>query len=131
MKRRIAGWLLVAMAVALIAPASAQQASNALPTITITAPASEDTVHSNTGEVNVAVSVAPRLDPGQSVVITLDDREVARGARQNVRLTGVDRGTHLLQAKLLDAQGNLLAESDVVTFYLWHASRLFPGRTKQ
>jgi hypothetical protein len=127
----MAGWLLVATTVALIAPASTQPASPALPTITITSPAGEDTVHSNTGEVNVAVAVAPRLQPKQTIVITLDDREVARGARRTVRLTGVDRGTHLLQAKLFDAQGNLLAESDVVTFHLWHASRLFPGRTKQ
>ncbi len=131
MKRRMAGWLMVATAVALIAPASAQQASPALPAITITAPANEGTVHSNTGEVSVAVTVAPRLEPGQTIVITLDDREVARGARRRVRLSGVDRGTHLLQARLLDAQGNVLAESDAVTFHLWHASRLFPERKKQ
>lgn len=118
---------LLATVVLLAAPASAQQGVR---TIAITAPASEETVHSNTGDVNVTLHVAPRLASGEQIALALDDREVARGARTRIRLTGVDRGTHLLQAKLLDADGNTLAQSDVVTFYMWHASKLFPDRKK-
>jgi ABC-type uncharacterized transport system auxiliary subunit len=127
--RKLAG-MLIAVAAALTVPASAQQPSPALRTITITAPADDDTVHSNVGNVRVAVTVAPRLAANETIVISLDDREAARGTRRHLQLSGIERGTHLLQARLLDAKGNTLAQSDVVTFHLWQASRLFPSQKK-
>ncbi len=118
------------IAVLLLAFASgaAAQTPSAAPTISITAPANDETIHSNTGDLNVAVRVSPRLAPNQTVVIALDDQEAARGARSQLHLAGVVRGTHTLQARVVDAQGNTLAQSDPVSFHMWQASKLFPGR---
>jgi hypothetical protein len=45
-------------------------------------------------------------------------------------MQGVDRGERTLQVQLVDADGAVIASSAVVTFYLWRASALFPGRRK-
>lgn len=118
--------LLLALSAAVVA----QQPPDAARAISITAPASDETIHSNTGDVSVAVAVTPGLARGESIVIRLDGDEVARGASQTAALAGVVRGTHTLQASLIDAQGNVLAQSGEVTFHMWQASRLFPGRKK-
>jgi hypothetical protein len=122
--------LFAALLLALSAAAPAQQPPAAARAISITAPAADETIHSNSGDVSVAVTVAPRLARGESIVISLDGRDVARGADQTVPLAGVVRGTHALQARLVDAQGDVLAQSGEVTFHMWQASRLFPTRKK-
>ncbi|MGE5338948.1 MAG: hypothetical protein ACM3PU_14045 [Gemmatimonadota bacterium] len=120
------------IAILLLAFTSGVQAQtpSAARTISITAPANDETVHSNTGDLDVTVRVSPRPTPNQTVVIALDDHEAARGARSRLHLSGVVRGTHTLQARLVDAQGSVLAQSEPVTFHMWQASKLFPGRKK-
>lgn len=93
--------------------------------IAIVQPANQETIHSNLGDVTVAVrrSGAPH---GSSVRLLVDGKalpESIRGSR--IELHGIYRGTHTLEAELVGAHGKVLAASSPVTFYLWHASRLF------
>lgn len=121
-------WMLLAAAAALVATASALAQSAAPRTIAIKSPLEDETIHSNTGDVPVEVTVAPRLAPKEAILIKLDDREAARGAGSRLQLTGIERGTHRLQAVVVDAQGKPVAQSRIVTFHVWQASRLFPAR---
>ena len=41
-------------------------------------------------------------------------------------IPGVDRGTHAVQASVVDASGAVRGNSAPVTFHMWRASRLFP-----
>lgn len=102
------------------------------PAITILSPAPEETVHDNAGRVPVAVGLGEGvLEKGQRVRILLDGTPAGRDrARLNFVVRDVVRGEHTLRALLVDAEGNTLASSKPVTFYLWQASRLFPGRQK-
>jgi len=45
-----------------------------------------------------------------------------------IALRGLDRGSHVLKAELLAADGQVIAASPPVTVYLWHASRRNPHR---
>jgi hypothetical protein len=96
--------------------------------IAIVRPAAEETVHSNEGNMTVSVGVPRRIAPGNQVVILLDGREVARGAGTSFPLTSVERGSHTLQARVVDGNGNVLVASQPVTFHMWQASQLFPSR---
>lgn len=107
-----------------IAPVAHAQALE----VTITRPAQDDTVHDNEGNVSVIVAVEPALAPGSELVLLLDDRPAARQRGPVFALMGVERGTHTLQAQVIDARGVTLATSAPVTFHMWQASRLFPGR---
>lgn len=128
MTMRNAVGAMIAVLALLAPPLAAQQASRE---IAVTMPANDQTVHSNTGEVDVAVRMAPPLAAGETIVITLDEREMARGPQRQVQLTGVERGTHVLQARIIDRDGKTVGQSDPVTFHMWQASRLFPARKKQ
>ena len=96
--------------------------------VRIVQPEDEGTVRDNQGYVEVAVSVDPQLQPGHAVQFVLDgepqgspDRSLTR------RLADVHRGEHQVRARILDRDGNSVAESDSVTFYMHQASRLLPG----
>ncbi|HTT39780.1 MAG TPA: hypothetical protein VMH32_19195 [Burkholderiales bacterium] len=94
--------------------------------ISIVSPASEETVHSNPGEVTVVVSY--KAAPPSSMVRILVDGQPAGPAQpgDTFLLQGIERGAHTLQAQLLAPAGKLVAASAPVTFYMWHASILLP-----
>lgn len=96
--------------------------------VAITQPANEQTIHSNPGEVLVRVQ-ATGAAPGSRVRLFVDGAQQSQDQGGGVFvLRGVERGAHVLRAELIDAQGNLVAAAQPVTFYLWHASRLNPHR---
>jgi hypothetical protein len=118
--------LVLLFAVALAAGAASPAAAQG--NIAIVEPEAESTVHSNEGKVTVRVGVPRGIAPGNQVVILLDGRAVARGAATSFELDGVERGTHTLQAQVVDGSGNTLVASPPVTFHMWQASRQFPSR---
>lgn len=96
--------------------------------IAITQPANEQTVHSNLGELTVNVRVTDPA-PGSRVRLSVDGRAQPTTTDGSViALRGLDRGTHVLKAELLAADGQVIAASPPVTVYLWHASRRNPHR---
>ncbi len=96
--------------------------------IRIVAPAAEETIHDNNGAVAVDVAVSGPVGGGSVVSLLMDGAVVASGTRLHFDLTDVDRGEHVLVAQVRAADGTVLAASEPVTFYMWRASVLFPGR---
>jgi hypothetical protein len=98
--------------------------------VRIVSPAEDETVHDNSGNVAVTVSVSPPLDvkAGDRILLLLDGRAVASGGMTRFELKGVERGTHDLQAQVAAPDGSILGASTIVAFHMWRASRLFPGR---
>lgn len=86
-------------------------------------------MHDNAGNVGVAVAVEDGavLPPGYRIRLLLDGEPAAPDVRDlQFQLTGVDRGTHRLEAMIVDEQGRVLTRSAPVTFTVWQASRLNP-----
>lgn len=96
--------------------------------VAIVQPANEETVHDNEGKVVVQVAISPDLAPGDRIVLLLDGRPVGAQGGTTFALSGIERGAHTLQAQVVDASSAPLTASAPVTFHLWQASRLFPGR---
>ncbi len=56
---------------------------------------------------------------GHAIGLRLDGKLTdVRSQRGNITLMNVDRGTHTLQAVILDSSGRVIAESGLVTFHL-------------
>ena len=108
-----------------------QSNAAAAASIVIESPGNEETVHDNLGRVTVSVKV-PGAEPASAGIRLrpmLDGKPFGDVQRTpTFRLEGVERGTHTLQVQQLDGSGSVLAESKPVTFHMWQASRLFPGR---
>ena len=117
-------WMLgLGMLLAMADPASALE---------VISPRPEATVHDNAGNVAVTVDPGPQaLAQGRRIRVLLDGAPAAPEAASRVfRLEGVDRGGHILQAELLDAQGRRVAVSDEIVFHMWRASKNFPARRR-
>lgn len=93
----------------------------------ITSPADDEAVRENAGNVTISVSANPSLDvqQGHRVQILVDGSPLANAAATSVSLTNIDRGTHLLVAQILDADGQVLISSSPVTFHMLRYSARF------
>jgi len=96
--------------------------------VTLSAPANEETIRNNDGNVTVAFRVQPEPRSGERIRLTLDGNVVdAEVSPPGIVLSGLDQGTHTLQAAVTDGSGRVLTRSDLVTFYLKHDSTLAPA----
>ena len=91
-------------------------------------PASDATVHDNDGDVEVSVVVSPALRAGDRALLSVDGRPTPAQERTRFELSGLARGEHSLRAAIVDRSGRTLIASAPITFNMWRASRLFPGR---
>lgn len=98
--------------------------------ISITSPANEASIRNNAGNITVTVSLEPALQPGHKLVLlvdgtpkpasddTADDAEKAESAPGNFELNNIDRGSHSLEAQVLNEEGKTVISSTPVTVYL-------------
>ncbi|HSQ02928.1 MAG TPA: hypothetical protein VLN59_02760 [Burkholderiales bacterium] len=94
--------------------------------IIINSPANGETVHDNEGNVHVTLTMQGAGTLGIRPLV--DGNPYGPDQRtSSFILANVDRGEHILQVQLIDAQGRVIAASEPVTFYLWRASVRFPS----
>ena len=95
--------------------------------ISIVAPENDTAVRQNAGNVSIKVAIEPFLfnERGDLLAIYMDGIEVSRGRATSVQLVEVDRGTHVVRAEIVDADGKILKKANPVTFTLHRHSRLF------
>lgn len=85
----------------------------------IVQPATGAEVRSNEGKVEVGLAVEPGLQTGHLVSLVLDGKDYPGNFPATAMvLQGVERGVHSLRAKIKDANGALLIESQTVQFSL-------------
>ena len=96
--------------------------------VVIRRPSDDATVRDNTGAVELAVELDPTLQPGHRMSVIIDGRTIYDQLEvDRVVLNDVDRGTHRLQVKVLDADGAEQAASQPVTFHMHRATVLTPS----
>lgn len=90
-------------------------------------PVDQATVRDNRGNFSVVINVEPTLDPDDKIQLLLDGNPI--GTPKNttaLQLTGVNRGSHSLQAQILNSDGQVLKSSEIITIYL-HRARMGRG----
>ena len=93
--------------------------------IRITTPLQDATVRDNQGIIPVAFTTSPMPGDDFSYQMYLDGMPWFQPFfSQQVYLSNVDRGTHTIQVKLMNAEGAVVGESNSVTFHLHRASAL-------
>ena len=92
--------------------------------VAITSPENDEAIRNDGGNVTVNISVKPRLNPNDKVVLYLDGREIDLGRGLAKAFSGLDRGTHTLRAVVKDANGAEQESSSTSTFHLLRNSVL-------
>ncbi len=96
--------------------------------LVITQPTNGQTIRTDDGLVNVAVDLRPRLQEmaGHRLIAAVDGRRIPGGSSMvSIRAA---RGSHRLQAAVIDAKGKVVAKSRVIGFDIRPKTRLsIPG----
>ena len=100
--------------------------------ISIIAPAYDESVRQNAGSVNVSVNISPQLNTsaGHRLQILLDGKIMAESGSSNAVLENVDHGTHEITAQVINAEGQVLAQSAPSMFHLHRYSILLAPQNK-
>ncbi len=92
----------------------------------ITSPADDEPIRENAGNVTIVINAQPTVDAGQGhrIEVLIDGQVASTGAATSISLNNVDRGTHVVTAQVVDADGNILIAAEPVTFHMLRYSAL-------
>ena len=96
-------------------------------TFQIVQPENDATIRSNEGVVAVSLMLSPALTDGDVIQIFVDGNRL-KGDLTTTQFTlnDLNRGTHSLQVKIVDAQGNTRSTAPSINFHLRKASIIKP-----
>lgn len=85
--------------------------------LTVAAPAAEETLWNIEGVLNVSLALSPALQPGHQVRVYFDG-EAQAVTGTSFQIAEVHRGVHNIQAEVIDATGKLMIRSQPNRFYV-------------
>ena len=87
--------------------------------ISINQPKDKQTFQNSDGNITLTLALDPPLSNGRSIQLLMDGNVLGEPQqRTTIPLTHVERGTHTLQAKLLNSDKVVIAASNTITFYV-------------
>jgi len=96
-------------------------------TFEIAQPKNDETIRSNEGVVSVSLSLSPTLAEGDAIQVFVDGNKLGGDVKSTqFTLKDLNRGTHTLQAKIVNADGNILKNASSINFHLRQASIIKP-----
>jgi len=92
--------------------------------LSITSPSAEETIWNTGGTISVNLALQPALTAGHTIRLLLDGRQKQQlgPGVTSTQLSGVERGTHQLQAQVVTPGGQIVQSAPAVTFYYKQAS---------
>lgn len=90
--------------------------------LAITSPANDAAVRENAGNVTISASIQPNLAVGHIMQVYLDGELRQQGFTTSFQLVNLDRGTHNVQVRVVDQNGNTLIASQPSVFHLQRRS---------
>ena len=109
------------------------QSDDTYKSMVFVAPVNDATIRDNQGIVRASVKLDPALmgQQGHKIQFYLDGSPHGTPVTgSNLMLKNLDRGSHALGARVLNASGKSLFSADPVTFFLRRESVNFPNRAK-
>ena len=104
-----------------------QQAANRYQSLSILSPTNDTTLR-NITQLGISVSISPVLLGQHSLVLLDNGQPVGEPGRSlSMSIKELHRGTHVLQVKVVDAQGQTLISSETVTIHAHRPSVLHPN----
>lgn len=81
-------------------------------------PKNEKVVSDRSGSVQVIFLPTPTLANDHQIIVTVDGKDISRGRHANISLSQVPRGSHKVEGRIEDADGQILIKSGTVTFHV-------------
>ena len=87
-------------------------------TFSIDSPADGEGVRANDGNITVRMTIRPSLQRGHSIAISIDGDRLATGTSTVFELKNLSRGTHSLEAAVVDDAGSEVSRTKPVSFHV-------------
>jgi hypothetical protein len=112
----LASFMIASLAGLAIPPASADQAVSR--GLAIVAPAEKQALVASGGVVMVSLAADPPLAEGEHIVVCIDDDQIVvlPSGVTKFAITDVTRGTHFVDAIVVDADANPVAAAETIRF---------------
>ena len=78
----------------------------------------DEAIRSNEGKITALARVTPELASNHRFRWNMDGVAVKDVNSPELRLNNLDRGTHTLQAEIIDADGKIVISSETITFHM-------------
>jgi Domain of unknown function (DUF4124) len=112
-----------------IAPAKQPASVSGYGALVVASPSDGQILRDSSGAVNVSLAVEPplRVSQGDAIRLKLDGQTLdTRYTGSEIAISSVPRGTHKLQAEVINPAGDVLVTSAVVTFHMHAPSAQAP-----
>jgi len=90
--------------------------------VSILQPRNDEAIVARDGNVNVEVATTPALKRGHTIEILVDGQIASAGIAGTHPLTGLNRGSHAIEALITGSDGEVLASSGSITVHI-----IWPG----
>ena len=101
------------------APAADTPARAGYTSVELTSPAADQTFNNANPQVIASVAIEPALHPGDRVIFLVDGLPfAAQPGQTSTELSGLERGSHSVQAVIVNASNAIQAQTDPNTFHL-------------
>lgn len=106
-----------------------QDDANGYQSLSVASPGPEETLWNLEGSLNVSLALSPGLKQGHRIRVYFDGQpRMVTGT--SFEIEEVFRGTHNIQAEVLDQTGKLMIRSETNRFYVQQTSVLNPARAR-
>jgi len=86
--------------------------------VAIRVPANNETLAAPTGQLNIELALQPELRDSDSIQLFLDGQRVRDQLRTtHFSISGIEAGSHILEARVVGPEGNLVKRSKSVLFH--------------
>ncbi|HEC04597.1 MAG TPA: DUF4124 domain-containing protein [Thiothrix sp.] len=86
---------------------------------TVAYPKDDEAIRANDGNVTVAFQLSPALKSSDSIFIYVDGKKLVENSKAlSASLSSLDRGTHSMFAVVRNNNGDVLLNSDTVSFHI-------------
>lgn len=98
-----------------------EKPKNQYKTLSIAQPTDQQTFQ-NQREIPAILQLEPALREGDKIVWLIDGKPYQESTNTQIILKSLDRGEHQLQAKLIDANNQILIATQTVVFYVHYST---------
>lgn len=95
----------------------------------INKPADDSVIRDNTGVVDISYTLTPalKLAKAHKFAIVIDGKQLkTKGTTSRIKLSDMDRGTHIIQINVVDDKDKVLISSKPTSFHMKRESILHP-----
>jgi len=97
--------------------------------LAISSPANDESIWGSAGKVMIQVKLPGPLVSGDRLQVKIDGNVQPIMAGTSLVLTGIDRGEHSLQARIVNTNGKVIASSPITRFHMKQVQAVaVPGR---